>query len=211
MTIHFVLVGEGSSDDGLIPHLENLCILLGADEVTGTTIDFGRIDQPVGHTVKAKLRAAIQLEPGANLFVLHRDADSTDPTSRFVEIRSAVEATGLAVEHVALVPIQETEAWLLLDETAIRSVAGKPSGRVPLNLPRPSQIEGVARPKERLQEALLSASETTGRRRTKFRRDFPDHRRILLQRLPTGGALRELSSWVNFETDLANCIQRLRP
>ncbi|MEW5930701.1 MAG: hypothetical protein AB1941_24840 [Gemmatimonadota bacterium] len=209
MTIHFVLVGEGTSDDGLIPHLETLCIHLGADEVTGTAIDFRRLDQPVGHSLQAKLGAAVQLEPAANLFFLHRDADSPDPAPRRAEIVDAVGAVGLPQAWVAIVPVQETEAWLLLDEAAIRMVAGKPRGRVPLNLPRANQVESVANPKERLQDALVTASEATGRRLAKTRRDFPEHRRILLQRLPIGGPLREVHSWVLLEFDLTAVIAKL--
>lgn len=209
MRIHFVLVGEGTSDDGLIPHLENLCIHLGADEVTGTGVDFRRLGQAIGHSLQAKLGAAIQLEPDANLYFLHRDADSPDPAPRYAEIANAVEAVELTQEWVALIPVQETEAWLLLDEAAIRMVARKPRGRVTLNLPRASQVESVASPKERLQEILVAASEASGRRLEKFRRDFPSQRRILLQRLPVGGRLAEVNSWVRLQSDLAAAIAKL--
>lgn len=209
MRIHFLLVGEGTSDEGLIPHLENLCVNLGADEVTGTAVDFQRLGQPVGHTVEAKLRAAVQLEPEANLFFLHRDADCPNSTARHLEVASAVQAVGLASEWVGLVPVQETEAWLLLDEAAIRSVARKPKGRVPLNLPPANKVESISNPKERLQAALVAASEATGRRLAKFRRDFPDHRRILLQRLPTGGPLLHVDSWVRLHNDLEAAIRRM--
>lgn len=209
MRVHFVLVGEGTSDDGLIPHLENLCVYLGADEVTGAAVDFRRLEQPVGRSVLAKLRVAVQLEPGANLYFLHRDADSSDPAPRYGEIADAVGAAGLVEGWVALVPVQETEAWILLDEAAIRAVARKPRGRVPLDLPRPGQVEAIPNPKERLQEALVKASELRGRRLVQFRQDFADHRRILLQRLPVRGPLLEVPSWVRLETDLAAAIRRL--
>src|SRR5437879_761987 len=91
--VHFVFIGEGSSDDGLIPHLRNLCIELGADEVTGVPLDFQRLDDHIGSTVESKLRAALQLEPNANLYYLHRDADSRDPQPRYNEISAAVAAT----------------------------------------------------------------------------------------------------------------------
>lgn len=209
MRVHFVLVGEGTTDDGLVPHLENLCIDLGADEVTGTTIDFRRLDQPVGHSVNAKLRAAVQLEPDANLIFIHRDADSSDSAQRYTEIATAVGAVALSQEWVGLVPVQETEAWLLLDESAIRVVARKPRGTSNLNLPTPHQVESVARPKERLQEALVTASELSGRKLVKFRRDFPEHRRILLQRLPIRGILANVPSWSRLEAELRTALGRL--
>lgn len=209
MRVHFVLVGEGTSDDGLVPHLENLCVDLGADEVTGTTIDFRRLEQPVGHSVDAKLRAAMQLEPDANLIFIHRDADSSNSAPRYAEITNAVGAVGLAAEWVGLVPVQETEAWLLLDERAIRLVARRPQGTRALNLPGPRQVESVARPKERLENALAIASELSGRKLEKFRREFPEHRRILLQRLAIRGLLADVSSWSRLETDLRAALARL--
>lgn len=209
MRVHFVFIGEGTSDDGLIPHLENLCVELGADEVTGTAVDFRRLGDPIGKTVRDRVSAALQLEPKANLYLIHRDADGRDPTPRYDEIGEAAEDCHLAQEWVAIVPVQETEAWLLLDETAIRSVAGRAIGKNALALPKPSRVEHVAQPKEVLQQALLSASETRGRRRERFRRNFSDQRRLLLTRLPVGGALEEVPSWVRLRDDLAAAIRRL--
>jgi hypothetical protein len=209
MRIHFVLVGEGSTDDGLIPHLENLCIELGASEVTGTSLDFQRLERPIRKTVAAKLQAAMQLEPTANLFFIHRDADSQDPTPRISEISEAVSRCSLEKSWVSVVPVQETEAWLLLDEVAIRTVAGRPRGRHPLDLPHPREVEAVTRPKEKLQEALVNASELSGRRLAKFRREFPDQRRLLLQRMPTGGALSEVRSWIRLREGLGQAVSSL--
>lgn len=38
--VNFVLVREGSSDDGLIPHLRSLLVAAGAGEATGTSRDY---------------------------------------------------------------------------------------------------------------------------------------------------------------------------
>jgi hypothetical protein len=210
MKIHFVLVGEGSSDDGLIPHLETLCIELGASEVTGTALDFQRLGRPTRKTVLAKLQAALQLEPTANLFFIHRDADRQDPTPRYDEIRDAVGLCGLRKPHVSVVPVQETEAWLLLDENAIRTVAGRPNGRRPLDLPRPGEVEAVASPKEKLQMVLVEASEFSGRRLAKFRHDFSNHRRLLLQRMQTGGVMFEVQSWLRLREELEHAVLSLQ-
>jgi len=208
--IHFGFVGEGTSDDGLIPHLENLCIALGADEVTGTAIDFQRLDKRVGHTVKGKLTAALQLEPNANLWFIHRDADSRDPQVRYDEISAAAIECELSREWVAIVPVQETGAWLLLDESAIRTVAARPRGRTPpLNLPPPRQAEDKANPKEFLQETLVRAANVKGRKLRNFRADFSVHRKLLLQGLPTDGYLNEVESWKRMRTELEAVIERL--
>lgn len=208
MRIHFVLVGEGRSDEGLVPHIERLLIFVGASEVTGTAPDFASIPGHTGHTVADKLRTALALEPSANLFLVHRDADGRDPSPRFAEISAAVAAMPLVVSAVALVPVQETEAWLLVDEVAIRTVAGNPNGRAPLALPAPRRVEDVANPKEVLERALLIASGFTGRRAARFRNRIGAKRRQLLEQLPVGGPLEHVPAWVRFRQDLADVLRR---
>jgi hypothetical protein len=211
MRIHFVLIGEGSSDNGLIPHLEKLCIEAGADEVSGTSPDFQRVSELIGSRIEAKIRATFLLEPGANLIFIHRDADSRNPNPRYKEIYLATRAASWTQPYVAVVPVQETEAWLLLDEGAIRQIAQRPSGRGALSLPRPKRVESVASPKEKLQRALISACELKGRRLERFKRNFSAHRQLLLQRLPIGGNLNQVLSWVRLRRDLERVIRRMRP
>lgn len=210
MRIDFVFIGEGPSDEGLVSHLEMLCIEAGAVEVTGIAPDFARIPGLVGRSVTEKIRATMQLEPNANLYFVHRDSDSPDATPRYREIDEAVINCGLTKEHVAVIPVQETEAWLLLDEAAIRVVAGKPSGRTKLNLPMLSSVENLANPKERLQDALIRASGTSGRRLDKFRAQFPTHRRLLLQRLSPNGPVTELSAWRRMRADIDNALTAIQ-
>lgn len=209
ISIRFVLIREGSSDNGLIPHLENLCVEVGADEVMSAAFDHQRIGTGSGSTVEAKLRAVLHHEPNANLIFIHRDADRRDSTPRHNEVASAIDAVSPENECVCVVPVQETEAWILLDDAAIRRVAGRLSGKVPLSLPKPSQVEFTANPKERLQQALLLAADLTGRKRDRFRAEFPSHRQLLLERLPTGGALNEVPSWVRLRDDLSVAVHRI--
>jgi len=206
--IQFLFIGEGPSASGLIPHIENLCIELGAEEVTGTVADFRRLPG-LARTVEEKIKTAVKFEPNSNLVFIHRDADNRDSTPRYREIASAVEASAPLHACVAVVPVQETEAWLLLHEGNIRSVAGRPKGKVPLGLPSPFHVESVASPKECLKSALLLAAELTGRRRDRFKAEFPTHRQLLLERLPTGGALDRVHSWTRLRADITDAINRI--
>lgn len=209
MTIHFVFIGEGSSDEGLMPHLANLCIDAGATEVTWAELDFRRLPGSLGHTVEAKINAALVYEPNANLIFVHRDADARCGSDRHREIASAAAACGCARLLVGVVPVQETEAWLLLDEGAIRQVVGRPRGAAPLGLPSPRAVERLARPKERLKAILETASEASGRRLDRVRRDFPVHRRALLQDLPITGPIEQVPSWQRLRDDLRDAIVRI--
>jgi len=210
MRIHFILVGEGPSDEGLIPHLANLCVEAGADEATGAAPDYRRLPEVRGRTVEARIEAAILLEPQANLLFIHRDADRPDAEPRHREIAAAGAGCALKTEWVAVVPVQETEAWLLLDEAAIRAVAGRPNGRKDLNLPHPHAVESVARPKERLQQALVEAAEMSGRRLDRFRARFSSHRNLLLLRLPVTGPLSQVPAWVRLRASIQEAVARLR-
>jgi hypothetical protein len=103
-----------------------------------------------------------------------------------------------------------TETWLLLNESSIRRVAGRPHSTEPLGLPHPSQVESDSDPKDRLTKALVAASGASGRRLRRLQRDLPQFRRQLLEDLPTGGPLEQVPSWVRFQEDLATALTTLR-
>ena len=207
-SVRFLFIGEGTIDDELVGHLERCCVLAGADEASGVAPDFSRLPH-VGRTVAAKLERALQLEPNVNLVFLHRDADSRDPTPRHDEIHRAVQEVGDDVKYVAVVPVQETEAWLLLDEREVRSVAENPRGRVPLGLPTPSAVENVADPKAQLKEAILLASERTGRRRERISKKYAQKRKLLIRRLDPTGSVCGVPSWTRMFSDLKYMIRQI--
>lgn len=194
----FVLLREGASDDGLVPHLSSLLIEAGAQVVIGSA-------RPYRGTVEEKVSALLAEGAHVDCVFVHRDADRAGAEERYAEIRSGVEAAG-EVSHVGVVPIQELEAWLMVDEAAIRNVVGRPKGEDPLGLPPLRTVESLANPKERLQQALLAAAEDTGRRRDRTKRQFSLHRSLLLQRLRIDGPVRELSAWKQLESDVADLV-----
>src|SRR5690606_34616659 len=134
---------------------------------------------------------------------------AVDPVPRQQEIADAAMELGCSEMVVAVVPVQELEAWLLTDESAIRSVVGRPNGRSNLGLPPARRIEATSSPKERLQSACLEASEKTGARRKKEQRHFSTRRATLLERLDIDGPVNELPSWRNFIDDLNSAATRL--
>jgi len=93
-----------------------------------------------------RVRGALELFPADLLFV-HRDADREPTATRRDEIRKAVEIATPNQATVPVVPVRMTEAWLLIDEPAIRSAAGNPRGTMALDLPKLGAIEGTADPK----------------------------------------------------------------
>lgn len=206
--VRFVLVGEGNLEGALVDHLERLLIWVGASEVSGVWPDLSRV-RGVGADVASKIRAAQILEPGANLIFVHRDADSRDATNRRTEILDALTQAAPAMRSVPVVPIQETEAWLLLSETEIRRAAGRPSGTAALNLPSPRRVEHIASPKEVLQQALINASEATGRTRSRFVARIPILKAQMLRRLPIEGEIEQLTAWVELRRNCETAVRYL--
>jgi hypothetical protein len=206
--IRFVLVGEGSTDSRLVPLLETQCLRCGASEASGIAPELSRLREKVGKDVKAQVGAALLLEPDANMVFVHRDADSRSFDQRYAEI--ARGAAGYSRPVIGVVPIQETEAWLLLDEQAIRDIAGKPSGKMSLEIPKPGKIEDSANPKEILQRALVSASELKGRRLQKFKSDFPVHRARLFDRVDPDGPIATLAAWQELARRIEGAITALK-
>jgi hypothetical protein len=210
MEVNFVFVGEGTSDTKLIPLLRELCMLCGADDAKGIIPEWSKLPKKVGHSISQKIKGALKLVPNAELLFIHRDADGPDPTSRYEEIAKAIESLGVSIPYVAVVPIQETEAWLLLDEDAIRRVARKPKGRMRLNLPSPKQVEKIANPKERLKEALAKASALKGRRLKSFGKKFSEHRQKLLLELDYSSPVSQVPAWQRLFNDTCQAIEKLR-
>lgn len=146
-----------------------------------------------------------------DLVFVHRDSDSRSDIQRRTEISEAAECSDWPFQVVPLVPIQELEAWLLLSEDAIRNVAGRPSGRVDLGLPKPKDVENTSSPKEILAAALLTASETRGQRHKAEKKKLSARRRVLLERLDTDGPVNDLSSWSSLVADIQAAVDRLEP
>jgi hypothetical protein len=200
--IRFLLVCEGSSDIPLASHIQRLLDTLGHHHVDFDTSTRGRF-------LVDKVRNGLELAPYCDLLFVHRDADNAGPDSRYREIESAVQDAQFRGPRVGIVPVRMTEAWLLLDQTAIRKAVRKPNGRGPISLPSPTEVERRADPRAILNDALRDASETHGRRRERIEEELPALRSSLLENLPVGGQLEQLASWTRFRDDSAAALNRL--
>lgn len=208
--IRFLFIGEGNFDDHLVTHLRQCCILAGASEAEGITIPFSRLSSDIGRTVAEKVAFALRLEPNVNLLFLHRDADSTEPNPRYKEIHEAICSVEDAPEYVAVIPVQETEAWLLLDEPEIRRVADNPRGTIELDIPSAQRVENISNPKEHLHEVILRASEHTGRRYKKTKQKVPQKCQLILDELDPKGPVCEIPSWKQMFSDLESALERIK-
>jgi hypothetical protein len=202
MILRGLFLADGPSDEPLSDHLARLCSVHG-HQIRITVPDFRRLPQKVGLTVESRLRTVLELDANYDVVFVHRDAEGQDADLRRKEIASALEAVACALPAVPVVPIRMTEAWLLLDESAIREVAGRPSGTVDLRLPAIHQVEGLADPKRLLADVLIAASQLHGRKLERFKQRFGDHRRQLIERMDHSGPIVALSAWQDLLTAVA--------
>jgi hypothetical protein len=205
--LRYLLVTDGSSDACLMHPIDWLLRACDWNECVGEWADLRGL--PDSSSLLAdQLRLALALYPSELVFV-HRDAERQDPELRVAQITAAIAELSTQVRHVCVVPVRMMEAWLLHDEVAIRRAAGKPNGKQKLLLPSLSRVETVADPKSALREALLLASETSGRRHKQKLRDFGIMRRRVAELIDDYSPLRAVSAFARLEQELRTTLDQL--
>jgi len=196
----YVLVADGKSDRVLVPIVDWAIRTAWPDVLIGNRTVVAR----EGRDLDGACRVARELySPG--LLIVHRDAERESLAHRTSEILTCDR------DAVPIVPIRMTEAWLLLDPSAIRAAADNPSGRVRLDMPAIRRLEDVPDPKQVLFTALLTASEETGpRRRKRFHRDIKARIERLSSLIGDFEPLRELSAFRQFESELRRALVGMR-
>lgn len=208
MKVRALLLADGPSDVPLGQHVARIARRHSCD-IDVVAPDLRRLDLSPGRRVASRLEAILRIDDSFDLVIVHRDSEGQDPTLRRAEVEAGVAAVRDNLATLPIVPVRMTEAWLLLDEQAIRRVAGRPTGREPLGLPAAVTAEAVPDPKALLRHALELASGASGRRLRRFKRDFPVQRRRLLEAVSHEGPVRQLSAWQALERDVADAVDRL--
>lgn len=203
MHARFLFITEGPSDLMLTGHIESLFIELGADEASAVKMDLSQLPTPPGRTIREKVDAAIALEPNVNYIVIHRDGDSVGVDARELEIRQQTAHLNGEYKIIPFIPVKEMEAWLLLDEIAIKKAAENIDCRINLKLPSPKSVEHIKNPKEYLLKKLIEASELSGSRLEKFKKKFSQKRSFLAQNLPTNGLASQTKSHKNLRENIS--------
>ena len=162
--------------------------------------DLRRLRRPPRH-LAARVARTVELFPCDLLFV-HRDGEAEPRERRMAEIETAVSAVDSwdRDRTVAVVPERMTEAWLLVDEAALRSAAGNARGTVPLAMPAVQQLERLPDPKRTLHDLIRTASGLPGRRQRRYRMDQAVHR--LAQAIQDYSPLRQLSAFRALEEEV---------
>ena len=205
-TIDCSLISDGSSDAALLPMIRwAVAQYAGEYLVEAVWADLRRSRRPLP-TLAERIIEWMELYPCDILFV-HRDAEAQPHERRKREIADAIALArkrGVHVPHVCLIPVRMQEAWLLLEERAIRRAAGNPNGSAQLVLPAANRIESIADPKQLLYDLMRSASELSGRRLRAF---LPGRQaRLVPEYMVDMTLLRQLSSFHRFEAEVCEAI-----
>jgi hypothetical protein len=192
------LLTDGPSDRALVPLIRWLL-----REHRGNTpvdlefADLGRLADPP-KDLSLRIERSIELYPCDVLFV-HRDAERASLARRVREIDNALKKSSRpeALPVVSVVPVRMTEAWLLIDEAALRVAAGNPRGRQQLTLPAVRELEGLPDPKAALHDLLREASGLRDRRRRleHFERDLGRCVQRVAEQIENFSLLRQLDAF----------------
>lgn len=175
----FALLSDGGSDKALLPALHFLLRQAFPEQGhwQGTAVEIERSGLRRKRLAE-RIRWSVSNYPCVLIFI-HRDAEGEPAESRLSEIYSAVADARLAEHGVPVVPVRMTEAWLLLDEAAIRRAAGVPKGTRPLSMPPLERLESLPDPKAKLRELLEAAGGKTGRALKRLRSEFGSQRHLV--------------------------------
>jgi hypothetical protein len=202
--VRFTLVTDGSSDQVLVRVLSWLLGQRTAEPFDPQWADLRRLPRPP-KGLSEKIHTSLHFYPCDLLFV-HRDSEREPREHRVAEISEALSK----IEHppaVCVVPVRMQEAWLLLDEAALRRAAGCPRGEMPLRLPLLKRLEQEPNPKELLHNLLRQASGLSGRRAKQFRPDIQAHR--LAELIDDYSPLYRLPAFRALDEELCQVLRRL--
>lgn len=204
--LRYTLLADGPSDRALLPII-NWCLAafpaIASRGFVDQVADLRDLkDPPKG--LSARMQSASRLYP-SDLLLVHRDAEGVPLNERIVEIERHAGALS-GSRTIPVVPVRMTEAWLLIDEQAIRFAADNPRSAVALELPSPRSLERIADPKRVLRQALITASEKRGRRRHQFERDLSARVERVAVQITDFRPLRQLSAFQSFEERLGQAL-----
>ncbi len=206
-SIQFTLITDGSSDRVLVAILEWLLKQhIHQYAINGLQADFREFQSPPQSLIE-RIRQSIDLFP-CNLLFVHRDAESQSIDDRVQEVLGALASVPIEdLPIVCVVPIRMQEAWLLIDEQALRFAAGNPNGSQPLHLPDVAHLERLPDPKQILHDKLKTASGLSGRRLDRFNPRREAHR--IVDYIEDFSILRRLSAFNRLEDDLKQVINEI--
>ena len=202
--LRYTLLTDGSSDTALLPILSWALKWHVDCPVQETWADLRYLSRPPKRLAD-RIQVSLDLYP-CDLLFIHRDAEREPLPKRIAEIRQGLEEAGQwkVTPAVCVIPVRMTEAWLLIDERAVRRAAGNPHGQEALDLPSVGTLEHVSYPKSLLYDCLRKASGLSGNRRKRFR--VTESVQRISSFIQDFSPLRSLSAFVCLENSIKRVV-----
>ena len=203
--IRYALLSDGSSDRMLMPILDWLLYRHCPNyALESEWADLVRLPRPP-KTLHERIKVTLELYEPDLLFV-HRDAERQPIEQRHLEIVTAL-AGQTEPPAVCVIPVRMQEAWLLINEGAIRKAAGNPNGSMPLQLPPIATVEAVSDPKSLLFDLIRKASGLTTTRLKKLRPQQRAH--LVAQSIDDFAPLQRLSAFHALEQEMSSVVREM--
>lgn len=198
-------MADGASDRALVPILTWLMRrYCGSLPIQAEYADLWRLRNPP-RGLAERIELSVELYPCDLLFV-HRDAERATIEHRRSEITAALEDSRTTLPAVCVVPVRMQEAWLLIDEAALRHASGNPNGTVPLNLPDVHRLEHLPNPKGLLHDLMRQASGLHGRRLRSFNRRIHGYRYGVADRIHDFSPLYRLAAFRRLVAEVEHVV-----
>ncbi|MCX6153144.1 MAG: hypothetical protein NT007_03175 [Candidatus Kapabacteria bacterium] len=207
--INYTLLTDGSSDRVLIKIINWLFNdLIPNIPIKGQFSDFSFLKKPPTISrLDLRIKAAIEYYPCDILFV-HRDSENESREDRYEEIIRFWNKASLSNQKmIPIIPVRMSEAWLLIDQQAIKIAASNRYYKGNITLPNTQNLEREPDPKKLLFELIQQVSELTGRRLKKL--NVHTARHIVAENIDNYSVLRNLSSFILFEEDVKKVIAEI--
>jgi hypothetical protein len=186
--ITYSVVADGGTDRALIPIIQWSIHRLDPDV---------EILEPEFRKRSGSVRDFLRsYATGSMIVFVHRDAEAETLDTRLREF------SDLTRKVVPIIPVRMTEAWLLIDGSAIARAADRPSAEI--SVPPVAQLETLGDPKQELEDRLSEAAgPLTGRRRKQFKASIVSRRVNVANLITDFAPLEALPAFSRFQADLA--------
>ncbi|MCG5214411.1 DUF4276 family protein [Streptosporangium soli] len=206
-----VIICEGPSDEWFLPVLLQRAMDLLCLETFPGDVDVRDVRVlAADHQRPEALAATATREHGAFdvLFYHHDGFPSRTAADKIEAVRQALSLVGVREAFVPVVPVMETEAWILADPETLAMVLSVPVEKVRALLPaQPKLVERRSEPKELLRLVMR----TLVRRHRRARPDGHDVERYFseLAENVNIGLLREVPAFAEWWRAMTQAMERL--
>jgi hypothetical protein len=216
--LQIALFAEGPTDHRFLKPLlrrvcENLCAWRGRAPVElPETLELHSPPRFRGERRDRRILEAARHALGAwNVLFVHADGDGDCQRARVERVDPGLTLIREAIQDerlkgIAVIPVRETEAWVLPDGDALRAALGVTSPNNALGVPgRPREVERVLDPKQALEKIWDSLSRS---RRRRGRRDLRSFLQAIGERVSLD-VLRQIPAYQEFEKELTDALCEL--